>query len=1038
MHRYYYVLNMFTITYIVKSDSSNNSQVNSMFEKFADFIMKHSKGIILAWILLLLLSAYPALKSSEVMTYDMNDMADEDMESIRGLVIIGDDFLKDDSIPDVANMQILVLRYHSEEEKAATGVFVDYLSTNLDNYSWDTKPSMIMDASGYIDVEEGIRLAGIVYTGIEDMDVIAGTEELRDYISSSKSSFVSDYKGFDAILTGTPAIAYDMEHNSSEDIARIDPFTIGLILILVGLFFRSFITSATPPVTIGFAFVVSMALIFGIGQFLKVFYITEMMILVAMMGAGCDYCIFIIARYREELIQGRSHSEALRSSITWAGESILISGMAVIIGFGSMSICGYAMVSTMGICLSVGILIALLAALTLIPSILNLVGERIFWPSKISKFMEGSPTHRGWHAWFERLGRKYFSWSAKFSIKHAGIIVLAAVVVTVPAAYITVNSETSYDMISSMQSGDSGEGMDLLEEYANLGILMPNYVVLEYEDPIAYVGYIPMPDGSLQGTMMWTSSFVSSQAAGLAAYIEQLRHADDNVADVSGIIMWNQTIDALKATGMDNEQAVEYLCDQNVYVNQLVQMFLAMGRSYDDIAEGSGPIFDYELNCHLGKMVGGDFATREIVAGELYYATYVKVTMSTHASAMAPESMETIGKMQDITDEFVNGNPSIEAKWVTGTAVVMYEVSTEFQEQFKVIEILAVALILVLLFFVMKSYLIPIRSVITILMSISWTLAITHILFVEILGSTVIWIVPLILLVICLGLGMDYDILLTTRIKEYVSKGMDNDEAIYGAVTHTGSVITICGLIMGGAFGTLMISDMEMMKEFGFALCFAILVDALVVRTYIVPAVMHLLGNAAWWGPANLKDPSLIDRKFTAKVGTIMAIVTIVASVAAFLVCGEPFDCVTLDQIASFSETSGALMKVAFGLGGVGVFAFGALMVGTNRDWIVKISGILYAVSGIAMLVASLATIEGANPDAVWAASFVPALIASAIYAGAAMKKGRGVAPGLVFLALFTFGACAAFDVMAASFGLMIAAVLSYLFVALSEFSKVE
>ena len=104
---------------------------------------------------------------------------------------------------------------------------------------------------------------------------------------------------------------------------------------------------------------------------------------------------------------------------------------------------------------------------------------------------------------------------------------------------------------------------------------------------------------------------------------------------------------------------------------------------------------------------------------------------------------------------------------------------------------------------------------------------------------------------------MDYDILLTTRIKENVkARGMDTDEAIHQAVTHTGSVITICGLIMGGAFGTLMLSSMVMMQQFGFALCFAILVDALVVRTYIVPAVMHLLGDWNWKCPGFMQGRS--------------------------------------------------------------------------------------------------------------------------------------------------------------------------------------
>ncbi|MBR6911785.1 MAG: MMPL family transporter, partial [Candidatus Methanomethylophilaceae archaeon] len=99
----------------------------------------------------------------------------------------------------------------------------------------------------------------------------------------------------------------------------------------------------------------------------------------------------------------------------------------------------------------------------------------------------------------------------------------------------------------------------------------------------------------------------------------------------------------------------------------------------------------------------------------------------------------------------------------------------------------------------------------------------------------------------------DYDILLTTRISENVIKGMSNEDAIRAAVVHTGSVITICGLIMGGAFGTLMISSMGLLQQFGFALCFAILMDALVVRTYIVPAIMYLLGDLNWKGPGSKK-----------------------------------------------------------------------------------------------------------------------------------------------------------------------------------------
>ena len=195
--------------------------------------------------------------------------------------------------------------------------------------------------------------------------------------------------------------------------------------------------------------------------------------------------------------------------------------------------------------------------------------------------------------------------------------------------------------------------------------------------------------------------------------------------------------------------------------------------------------------------------------------------------------------------------------WITGIPAVTYDLSNSVSDEFKYIGVVVVLLILTLLFFVMKSYTIPIRSLVTIGMSVIWTIALTHLLFTNVLGIDVVWIVPMILFLVCLGLGMDYDILLTTRIKENAMyHGMDNDKAIYDAVTHTGSVITICGLIMGGAFGTLMLSSMPMMQEFGFSLCVAILIDALLVRTYLVPAVMHLLGKWNWVGPKWLQKSS--------------------------------------------------------------------------------------------------------------------------------------------------------------------------------------
>ena len=857
-----------------------------IFDSLADAIAKHAKLIVALWIAILLVSVPFALKSGDVMKYDINDMAAEDSESIQGMTVMGQ-YYPSGSV-DVSSVPIIVIKYSTAEEKLLSQDFVGYLSDHASEYvdaSGRQKlssraPFVSMGAQEKEGLDGGIFLVGAVYDTSFEGNVTDDTPALREFISQQKGAFDSLNPGFSGVstyLTGTPAISADMAEGALDDLSRIDPFTVLLILVLVGLFFRSFVTSATPPMTIGFAFVVTLALIYGIGQILNIFFITEMMILVSMMGAGCDYCIFIIARYREGLRSGLGHDKALHEAIVWAGESIATSGASVIIGFGAMSICSISIVSTMGICLALGILIALLAALTLIPAILELVHDRIFWPTTIESFEEGGKATKGWFGWFGRLGERYFEGSSRFSLKHAKAIVIATVLVTVPAAYIMTNAELSYDMVSSMQTGESGEGMDLIGDYANQGMLMPNYVIFESSEPLAEVqsfdasalaplvaaGMVSQGAAAMMSQMKsltWSPSFSSMGVDGLCSNIS----SDPNVAAISGPFVWQSEVakatQKLISEGISNPTPTQIIdrivVDSpgtiDLYVSNTIQTIRSAGIDDSITVAAAGSAIDYLVNT-LSRSVGGDFVNSSDGNGSVEYIT---VTYSTVDAAMSPESMKTIDRSERSIDAFMDANPVLESKWVTGSAAVMYDISKAVGAEFDKIEIIVVILIIILLFVVMRSYLIPLRSVLTILMSICWTMAITHILFTDVLGASVMWLIPMILLVICLGLGMDYDILLTTRIKENVIKGMSNDDAIHHAVTHTGSVITICGLIMGGAFGTLMLSSMLMMQQFGFALCFAILCDALIVRTYIVPAIMHLLGRWNWVGPKFMRRGS--------------------------------------------------------------------------------------------------------------------------------------------------------------------------------------
>lgn len=262
-------------------------------------------------------------------------------------------------------------------------------------------------------------------------------------------------------ITGNDAITYDTEKSSMEDVSKVDPFSIALIFILLALFFYALATAAVPPIGVGVAYGIVLTLIYAIGCFFDVFYISSVIVLVSMLGAGVDYSVFIVTRYREERINGKEKDDALKTAIMWAGESVFTSGLSVIIGFGALTICSFSMVQTMGMVLAAGIVMALLAALTLIPAVLHLLGDRIFWPNKIENYRKDRTSEgRGFHAVCTRVFGRYFGWVARVTRRFAVPIVVAAAVVSVPAVYVYSQAEDSYDMISVMPDCEAVNGLN--------------------------------------------------------------------------------------------------------------------------------------------------------------------------------------------------------------------------------------------------------------------------------------------------------------------------------------------------------------------------------------------------------------------------------------------------------------------------------------------------------------------------------------------------------------------------------------------------
>ncbi|MDD1770472.1 MAG: MMPL family transporter [Methanomassiliicoccales archaeon] len=601
-----------------------------------------------------------------------------------------------------------------------------------------------------------------------DGKVVSGVNYVTLLRQYAKQDFAQTQATY--YVTGMDPMTYDQTVALNEDLAIIDPVAIILILVLIGLFFSSPLAAGLPPAAIGMGLGISFAALYIIAAYVfSVNFMVITLMITASLGAGCDYCIFLLSRYREERRNGRTKEDAVEEAVTWAGETVATSATTVIIAFGALFLASMDIVRSFGT-LAIGIILALMIALTLIPALLSIFGDKIFWPSKSIR-----PA--------TKLGIRYFTHAADFSMKHAKVLLVAALLVSVPAIYVVATTPTSFDLVEVMPASESKAGIESMEQTFGGGMVQPTIVGLNMTSSVY------LDNGDFNITML-----------------NSIEDMSKRLAEVPGIGM---LLSPTRPFGV----LVDYANLSTQYTVEAAQALAVM---------------------HVMIGTGNNSAMVAIIFQE---------------DPFSQQAMSSILEIRSIASTVDQQEADINAAYVGGGTAIMYDFASTMSSDFVKIIGFAILFIFVVLMFVLGSVLNPLRSIVTILMSIFWTLVITGLVFQWGMGMYLNFEVPLILLVVCLGLGMDYDILLSTRIREEAHKGMSTNEAIKHSLLQTGGIITACGVVMASAFGSLILTGNPMLMQFGLALMVAILLDATVVRTYLVPAIMSLLGKWNWWAP---------------------------------------------------------------------------------------------------------------------------------------------------------------------------------------------
>jgi RND superfamily putative drug exporter len=482
--------------------------------------------------------------------------------------------------------------------------------------------------------------------------------------------------------------------------------------------------------------IVALALVAGIGQAFVLNFIVVNVLVMMGLAVGIDYSLFVVSRFREERRAGRSIEDAIAVSGATASRAVLFSGATVVLALVGMFLVPHTIFRSIAVAAIVVVLVSVLAALTLLPAALAVLGDRIGL---------GRPGRAG-----------LWSRVAAASLRRplaslvAGVAVL--VVLAAPYAAIQTGSAGVATLPESFQTRAAYEAIE--RSFGPQGTAAAEVVVQAQRTP------------ELQATV-----------ARLQRALETDPDYGETSVDVAGAVTRITVPVDADAAGPAARAAVEDLRE-----HYLPSAFAGV---------------DAE------PLVGGQ------TADELDFAGIAR-------------------NKQPIVFAFVLG--------------------LSF-------------LVLVAAF---RSLAVPLTAIVTNLLSVAAAYGLLVLVFQDGAGDTVESWLPLFLFTILFGLSMDYHVFLLSRIRERWLATGDTRESIAFGVTTTARLITGAALIMVAVFAGFASGQLVMFQQMGFGLGAAVLIDATLVRSVIVPSAMALLGRWNWWLPGRPRGAARLEPRVDA------------------------------------------------------------------------------------------------------------------------------------------------------------------------------
>ena len=762
------------------------------------FCAKKPLIVIVSWIILIGISGYlsanyldSALSGGEGATIDTETKLAQKLKEQKLDLLDDQDGIDDESQIESGSDNLLVVSsekylYPSEEYLSSLNGFFIKVQSEIDKAGLNQNVGKLENYQ--INPSED-RTTIMISTPFVQGNLVPPLVHLLDEYSDND---------FQYYFIGSESVQYAFQELAEQDLVTGETIGISVAIIILALVFGA-VTAALIPVVLAVASIfVAIGLVAILGQAVDLNDFVPNIMTMMGLAVGIDYCLFILSRYKEERQKGFNKHDSIVNSGSTAGKAVMFSGLTVVFALVGMFIIPEKTFHALGVGAILVVFVAVMAGITLLPAIVGILGDKVN-SFKVPK-------------------------------------IAALVLYSIGFLYIAITQELGPDLLIV-----SGVVMLFI---VFLSILKNRGISIKF--------LTPKEDKSTDEGGFWNTITLAVMAKPLTS----MALAFVFLASLSYFYFdLEKGTSGLSALPEDEPMRVGF-----EILNDKYGFGLDAPANVVIDADVSSPEISKAINLLEQQMIDDDSFLEPEVQIEPT-VNFAELTSLIPGDPQNQPALLAIDRLRNIIiPSAFEGIPTSNYEiYVGGISAEVVDSVKMTDDYFPIVLAIVLLLSLILLLFAFRSITISIASIIMNLLSVGASYGLLVLVFqkgflIDLIGFQQVdqlefWL-PLFMFSILFGLSMDYHVFMLSRIKENFDETNSTDNSVAFGLRKTASIITGAALIMVAVFGGFALGDITFFQSMGFGLGAAVLIDATIVRSILVPSVMKILGQKAWYLPS--------------------------------------------------------------------------------------------------------------------------------------------------------------------------------------------